>query len=242
MSGKTDWSKKIQHQCSDCSGTIAFRKSMTQWIVSRPAVSRVVNGLGISEVRRRLIHMAPALVIIGLPLLPHYVGMMLILPGTVVLTVAFIAFAFIYAPQFRRRGETNWVSAVSGYAIPIVVPLLLFPNRPEFGLLTLEIVAIGDGSATLGGKLFGGERLPWNRRKTWTGLACFVICGALAATYMYWGMIPGCALHTAFVVCFVASLCAGIVESLPLPTNDNLRVGTTACLAGLVMSSLLLSL
>ena len=130
------------------------------------------------------------------------------------------------------------MGAVLGYLIPVVAPLLLFPGRAELGLMTLQILALGDGSATLGGMMIGGRRLPWNKKKTYSGLFCFAIVGTLASTYIYWGEAhPVVSIGTAFLICSVAALSAGIVESLSIESNDNFRVGSTALLVGIVMSA-----
>ena len=44
----------------------------------------------------------------------------------------------------------------------------------------------------------------------------------------------------ALMIAAVASLAGAIVESLPLKSHDNLRVGTTAALTGLMMHFVLL--
>ena len=144
-----------------------------------------------------------------------------------------------FSHLLKRQGEKNWMHAVLGYVIPIVASLLLLPGRAELGLMTLQIVALGDGSATLGGMMLGGRRLPWNRKKTYSGLLCFAVMGSLAATYSYWGEAnPGVPIGSAYLICGISALCAGIVESLPIRSNDNFRVGSTALLVGIVMSAL----
>jgi dolichol kinase len=179
---------------------------------------------------------------IGLPFIPHNdvwgpVLVSLILVSTIVALVL----ALVLGPLLTRHGEENWMHAVLGYMLPVTAPLLLFSGRAELGLMTLQILALGDGSATLGGLTLGGRRLPWNRNKTFSGLLCFTLVGSLAATYSFWGEVrPGVPVGTAFLICGTAALCAGIVESLPIRSNDNLRVGTSALLVGMAMSAWIL--
>ena len=215
---------------------------LPDWLLNIPGVSRVVDRLGVTEFRRRLFHMSPALLPIGLPLIPHHdVWGPPLVAMLYLLTAGGIALAMILGPLLTRAGESNWMHAVLGYIIPIVSALILFPGRAELGLMTLQIVALGDGSATLGGLMLGGKRLPWNRSKTFSGLICFTIVGSVAATYSFWGEArPGVPVLTAYLICGVAALCAGIIESLPIRSNDNLRVGTTALLVGITMSALVM--
>ena len=211
------------------------------WLLNLPGVSRVVQRIGLTEFRRRLFHMSPALLPVGLPLIPHQdtwgpILMSLLL----IMTVVSLLIAIVLGPILMRKNESTWMFAVLGYMLPVVGALLAFPGRAEWGLMTLQILALGDGSATLGGMMIGGPRLPWNRSKTLSGLACFTVAGSLAATYSFWGEArPGVAVGTAFLICFAAAVCAGIVESLPIRSNDNLRVGVTALLVGVAMTLLL---
>ena len=212
---------------------------LPEWLIRQPVVARLIDHLGVSEFRRRLIHMSPGLFIIGLPLVPYHRHWLLILSGALVISIVCLTLAVRYRRFFTRQNEASWSSAVLGYFVPIVSALVIFPHRPEFGLLTLEIVAVGDGSATLGGMLLGGWRLPWNNRKTVSGLFCFIFFGWLMATFLYWGEASDVPFGICALICGTAAFCAGMVESLPVRSNDNFRVGITALLVGIAMSYLL---
>ncbi len=210
-----------------------------KWLMILPGATVVVDRLGNCECRRRLFHMSPSLLPFGLLLVPrdHERGQ-LVVSITVLLAIAALSLAIAFCPKLKRPGEKHWMHAVLGYMVPVVVPMLFWSQHYEFGLMTLQILAVGDGSATFGGVMFGGRTLPWNRHKTLTGLACFTICGSLAATCSYW--LEASTRPTfadSFLICGIASLCAAIVESLPIQSNDNLRVGITALLAGITMSA-----
>ena len=211
------------------------------WVTSMPGISRVVKRLGVTEFRRRLFHMLPAVFPAILPMIDHPdVWGPLLMGSTAAIVGVVIILSVVLAPFVKRNGETDWRYAVWGYMIPVVAPLFLFPGRAEWGLMTLQILALGDGSATLGGLMLGKSRLPWNPQKTVAGLACFTFIGALGATYIFWGEAhPEVSLVTAFAICSTAALCAGIVESLPIRSNDNFRVGMTALTVGILMTVLL---
>ena len=56
-------------------------------------------------------------------------------------------------PAGGRRRRRRAAPAVFGYAGGVLLTLLCFPDRPECGFAVLAVLAFGDGSATLFGKL-----------------------------------------------------------------------------------------
>ncbi len=71
---------------------------------------------------------------------------------------------------------------------------------------------IGDSAATITGKIIAGPRLPYNRRKTLSGsMALFAVTALIS--YPILGPVG-----------LLAAALAAIVESLPLPLDDNLAV------------------
>lgn len=230
----------LQHYLSS-SSHLAADTPLPSFLLAVPGVPRLVDRLGIVEFRRRLFHMSPCLIPIGLPFIPHSdVWGPALLTAICLCVVGGLLIAMNYRTLFTRSGEPSWMRAVLGYISPIVGALVLFPGRAELGLMTLQIIALGDGSATLGGILLGRRRLPWNPQKTYAGLLCFIFIGSLAASYNYWGEAnPVIPFGTAYLICLVAAVSAAIVESLPFRTNDNLRVGMTALIAGTIATFVL---
>lgn len=202
----------------------------------------LVQRLGLCECRRRVLHMLPGLLPLLLLVIPHQDPWGPLLIGIVLLlSVMLISIAMFREGDFARPNESLWHHSVIGYAIPVLAMLLLLPGRSEIGLMTLGILAFGDGSAALGGKLFGGHRLPWNRRKTWSGLCCFVVMGTLMASMNYWiDARPSVPFGVALNIALVAAVAGAIVESLPIRSHDNLRVGATAAITGLLMHTYLM--
>ncbi len=153
--------------------------------------------------------------------------------------------------KIEREQDRERASAVLGYALSVSVMLLAFPYHAELGLTVLAVLAFGDGSATWGGLTFGGPKLPWNPRKTWSGLVSFLVVGIPLASLIYWGEtrfnpesleFQSVPFSTA-VCCAGAAVCFGaIAESLPMRLNDNIRVGIAAALGVTTMHALLLGL
>ena len=178
------------------------------------------------------------------PISPTFYGLTLLL--------AFGLAGAIYTGYRRieRRGEQGQrLAAVAGYAGCVLACLLIFPGDVEIGLTVLALLAFGDGSATLFGKLLGGPKLPWNRDKTLAGLAAFICLGGLTASFVYWGESNNLeAAHvpvqfpTAMLIGGVAALCAAVAESVPSRINDNIRVGVTAILAVTLLHALVVGI
>ena len=212
------------------------------WLLPVPGAQSLALRLGVVEFRRRLLHMLPGLLPCLLWVIPHQDPWgPLLINITIMISISVITYALLRARAFARPGEEQWARAVAGYGVPVLGMLFLLPGRSELGLMTLGIMALGDGSAALGGLAWGRRRLPWNRRKTWVGIISFVVVATVMSTLFYWMEArPGVPFGVALLIAGVAAVMAGIVESLPIRSHDNLRVGTTAALTGLFMHVTLL--
>jgi dolichol kinase len=202
---------------------------------ARPAVRR-------GEIVRKTIHMLPGVVPFAMFLAPHphplpWYSLVVVTVLTALLTLVYIASKKIV----QRPGERDFYSTCLSYPACILGMLLVFPQHPEFVCALVVILALGDGSACLGGKFFGGRKLPWNSDKTWAGTACFIAVAAPVATIAYfleanvnslaaWGDGGPIAVPLAMAAaCGVAAtLVASLAESWKSKLTDNLRVGLAA--------------
>lgn len=206
-----------------------------------------LHRLGAVELRRRFWHIAPGFLPLILWFIPHRdpasVTLRTILCGFV---AGFGLNAWFRYRTIARPEDGQQVGAVFGYTLSVVLAVLLFPSSPEVGLTVLAILAFGDGSATLGGIVFGGRRLPWNPKKTWSGFVSFLAAGIPLATMIYWGephfnveaLPPHLSYGMSLLVVAPAVFLAAVMESLPVRLNDNFRVGGTAALVLGVLHSL----
>ncbi len=219
----------------------------THWRELRKDVGRdsLLGRLDSRELLRRVWHISPGFLPFILWRVPHsdpasptLVG---IIAGTTIILGTLI---YLHFHRISRRGEANnsRVGAVLGYAGSIVAMLVLFPAHSELSLTVLAILAFGDGSATLGGKLFGGSKLPWNREKSWSGLVCFLLAGLTMGTLIYWGepyhnpqsLTPPVSPLDGLLCAGTGVVFAAVAESIPSRINDNIRVGVAAA-AGLLL-------
>lgn len=105
------------------------------------------------------------------------------------------------------------------FALGILLTLLLFPS--PVSSVAIAAFALGDSMASLLGGTFGKRALPFNKAKTFEGsVSCFFFA-FFAGIYF---------INPAFAL--LAAAATAIVESLPLPLNDNLM---TPLLTGLVL-------
>lgn len=207
------------------------------------------GGLTMTEWRRRFWHMSPGVLPFLLWLFPHRdplsPTLWLIMVG---IGIALALNVFLRYRAIQRDGDQERSAAVLGYACSVIALLIAFPAHIQLGLALLAILAFGDGSATLIGKLVGGPRLPWNAGKTWSGLTAFLCVGTLLAATVYWGEtwfntespeFRQLQWPTAVFVTLPAVLAAGVAESVHSRWNDNIRVGVVAGVLLCVMHGIL---
>ena len=194
------------------------------------------NRLGMTEFRRRLWHMLPGLLPIILWAIPHRDPLSPLVTSIVIGCGVGIALAIIVRyRRIARQEDEGRASCAIGYAGSVIAAILLFPSAAEIGFGVLAILAFGDGSATLGGKLLGGPPLPWNREKTWSGFLSFIVVGLAMTSLIYWqethnlkALTPGVSFSTALLCVTFPVLIAAVVESIPSRINDNVRVGVVS--------------
>jgi dolichol kinase len=199
------------------------------------------RGLDAQELRRRISHMAPGLLPFILWGIPHrdplstktqliFCGIFAVMTGILFLKWSKIARA--------GSGSTDRIEAIFGYACSVLLTVLLFPAHPECGLAVLAVLAFGDGSATLAGKLMGGPKLPWNPRKSVAGLFGFLAVGLPLTALIYWGeshnleaIGPAATLAQAALVAAAGVFAGALAESIESRINDNVRVGVASAFA-----------
>lgn len=202
-----------------------------------------------TELRRRLWHMAPGLLPFVLWPVPHQDPLSATLLGLVAVAGLGLAAGVYFGYHLIRRSELDREqrTAVLGYLLSVLAMIFLFPSAPEMGMAVLAVLAFGDGSATLGGIWLAGPKLPWNRRKTWSGLASFVLVGTAMAATVYWGesnnpenLTKGVHPLMAILCTLPAVILSAIAESIPSRVNDNIRVGVVSSVMVLCMHTLLI--
>jgi dolichol kinase len=196
--------------------------------------------LGAREVKRRVLHFTPGLLPFLLWVIPHdppsSVRFLASISGLIVVlsATAYLRFCVVKRSAERCR---DVMTAVFGYATVVLTTMLVGWQHVEVAFAALAVLAFGDGSATLAGLLLRGRRLPWNPKKSIVGTISFVLVATPMAALVYWGQahdvyegagLPRVDFRMALLGALTAAIAGALVESLPVRTNDNLRVGVTA--------------
>ena len=189
--------------------------------------------------------MAPGILPFLLWPVPHKDPLAPLLAQIILALFALIVIAlFLSWSRIARAdvGNRDRAAAILGYAVTVLVTILLFPAHIECGLTVLAVLAFGDGAATLFGKLLRGPRLPWNQDKTVAGFIGFLALGIPLATVIYWGesnnlqaIGPAATMLQALWVALAGVLAGAVAESLPMKLNDNFRVGLAAAVGIVTM-------
>jgi HAD superfamily phosphoserine phosphatase-like hydrolase len=103
----------------------------------------------------------------------------------------------------------EFTTAPISFALGIMLSLLLFPTPVNYA--SIAIISLGDSAASVFGKLFGKTSIPFNKGKNLEGSFAGFAFAFLGASFFLSPL-------QAFIGAFVGML----VESLPLPVNDNL--------------------
>ncbi len=113
------------------------------------------------------------------------------------------------------------------YPATVLVLVLVFRHRLEIAAAAWAWLAFGDGVATVTGILLGRATgaLPWNRQKSWAGLAGFLLAGLPAGVLLWCWTRPEPFPPAALPALLAVGVAVAILESLPLGIDDNLVVG-----------------
>jgi uncharacterized protein (TIGR00297 family) len=182
-----------------------------------------------AETRRQLVHI---LVGAGALLLPWLTWWQAALIAISALVFNVMVLPRI-APSVFRPGDLDSPvrSGIVIYPLAVLALLICFPNRLDIAAAAWGILAAGDGMATLAGTNLRTRPLPWNRAKSWGGLASFVLAGWLAGSGLAaWTAGPETASWWILIAPGLAAVVAGFVETAPIRLNDNVSVPAAAAL------------
>lgn len=104
------------------------------------------------------------------------------------------------------------------YGLGIVMSLILFPE--PIGYVSIEVLTLGDGFASVIGKKFGRRTLPFNKNKSVEGTTAGLLFSLI-----------GSALFVDPFEALIASTFGMLAEMLPSPLNDNIGVPMASALA-----------
>jgi uncharacterized protein (TIGR00297 family) len=110
------------------------------------------------------------------------------------------------------------------YPISVLALIALYHNHLHIAAAAWAIMALGDGMATVVGEALRGPVLPWNWQKTWPGFISFAVAGTVGAYLLTRWIAPEIPPPRTLTVCAAASLLGAVLESIPIPLDDNVTV------------------
>ncbi|MDR3677383.1 MAG: DUF92 domain-containing protein [Acidobacteriota bacterium] len=129
------------------------------------------------------------------------------------------------AASARGIRDNVWMGIII-YPISVLLLILLYGDREHLQIVAAvwAIMALGDGTAGVAGCALRGPSLPWNRDKTWSGFAGFILAGTAGAYLLTRWVAPGVEPDVALRICAATALVGAIVESAPIRLDDNATV------------------
>lgn len=199
------------------------------------------------ETRRQLLHLSGSLTPLYLWALKEFAGSELA-PAYLLLTMLAAGYAISHlyrkgwrSPFFSRMidmAERESSMATPGRGalrfytgVLLAYLLLLWLGEPYYTFTTVVLVlAVGDSLCVLVGMRVGGKKLPYNRSKSLEGtLAGFGSAFALSSAVLL--AIFGLTASEAVPIAFAAAFTGILVETLPLPVDDNISIPLACALA-----------
>lgn len=188
-----------------------------------------------SEMKRKVEHIAPLGFAFTLTIFPKW--LVFTLSVTAIVYGIFVSKRVVKGTLREAELARGFSIGKAAYGIMILILLLLFHERMHVVAGAWAILALGDGSASIFGTRFGGEKLPWNRDKSWAGLAGFLGVGTLACfgllAYTQSTGDVGTTIDAAFaaysagqllMIAAIANGVCAVFETLRLPIDDNILV------------------
>ncbi|HEY6147670.1 MAG TPA: hypothetical protein VIZ69_08220, partial [Thermoanaerobaculia bacterium] len=146
-------------------------------------------------------------------------------PAAAMLAAAALAFNLFAMPRIGRGIYKDPGAArdrgIVSYAAAVLALVLLFRHDLAIAGAVWGMLAFGDPAAAIAGRRIGGPALPWNPRKTWSGLLADFAVSAAAGVALFAFLSPPGARGFVAPVLAAAAAFAG-AESLRTGIEDNL--------------------
>ncbi len=193
----------------------------------------VALALDSREVARKLWHMTPGFIILGLPLVRNIYVFEHHLPALIVgFTAVLATLSLVHAKRFSRPGERGWSVSVFAFAATALLPLVAFPGHVEIALTALVILAFGMTELRRWGECLSAARhFPGTKRRR-SPERSLLSSGARAPARRL--DVPGefpdsnIPFEIALITGVAAASVAAIAEGIRSSINDNIRVGAAA--------------
>ena len=189
-----------------------------------------------AELKRKALHLGALVIPLGIVVLGRSVALWLLVPLAVVAVTLDVLrlrvpavhrfITWLFAPIMRPEEQPPFggpivINGATWMCVSAAVCTLLFPEA--VAAAALAMLMVGDGAAAIVGRRFGRTRYPFSEKSV-EGSAAFFVTGLAAAVPFGALASPAVALPVLIAGAFTAAL----VEALPVPINDNVRVPVIA--------------
>ncbi len=194
-----------------------------------------------AELKRKALHLGALVIPAGIVVLGRTVALWLLVPLAVFAVTCDVLrtrvpavhrfITWLFAPIMRPEEQPPFggpvvINGATWMCVSGALCALLFPE--PVAAAALAMLMVGDGAAAVVGRRFGRRRYPFSEKSV-EGSVAFFVTGLLAA--VPFGALPAEGIGLGTLVLGAAT--AALVEALPVPVNDNLRV---PLVAGAVMA------
>lgn len=166
-----------------------------------------------NEYSRKIIHILMGFFILALKILNLWQASL----------CAFIAFIFnlfvlpkLFPSIFREKKDLG----ILFYPISVLILILLYPKNDFIVGAAWALMAFGDGSATIFGKIFPIKKLPYNENKSYGGFLSFLLFGSISVYLLTYYFNFKVSIFTIIFITFMTAF----IESLKIPLQDNITV------------------
>ena len=135
-----------------------------------------------SELPRKVVHVGMGAFALGLRWMEPWQAMIMAL-AALILNSFFLHLITRGALLRPEESASRFSRGVVLYPAILLLTFVVFRSRLELAAGIWALLAVGDGIAALVGLGLGGPRLPWNPKKTWSGLVAFVLAGGSACAW-----------------------------------------------------------
>lgn len=162
---------------------------------------------------RKIIHILMGLFILALKILNQWQAAL----------CAILAFVFnlfilprLLSSIFREKKDLG----ILFYPLSVLALIFLYPKNDFIVGAAWALMAFGDGTATIFGKIFPIEKLPYNENKSYGGFFSFFLFGSFSAFLLTHYFNFKISIFTIIFVTFITAF----IESLKIPLVDNIAV------------------
>ncbi len=198
-----------------------------------------------AELKRKAIHLGALVLPAGILVLGRTVALWILGPLAVFALVCDVLrvrvnavhrfITWLFAPIMRPEEQPPFggpvvINGATWMCVSAALCTFFFPE--PIAAAALAMLMVGDGAAAVVGRRYGRTRYP-SSPKSVEGSAAFFVTGLLAA--IPFGMLPEEGVTLPALA--IGAATAAIVEALPIPLNDNVRVPLVAGAVMLLLGS-----